>query len=163
MFCTQAGKGEKDVIQQARLAVRHQSGFTLVELLLVIVIIGILAAAILPSFVGRSEQARIAAAKADIEGNLGVTLDMFEADTGAYPTTDQGLRALIEEPTGIHNWRGPYLKKLEIPLDPWDWPYQYVCPGRENPHGYDLLSLGKDGEEGTEDDVTNFPRTATGF
>jgi general secretion pathway protein G len=149
---------EGDGMRVAWLRLRFGVGFTLVELLLVIVIIGILAAVILPSFVGRSEQARVAAARADIEGNLGVALDMFEADTGTYPTTDQGLQALIQEPTDAQNWRGPYLKKLEIPLDPWGRPYQYVCPGRENPHGYDLYSLGKDGEEGTDDDITNFPR-----
>jgi general secretion pathway protein G len=131
-----------------------------VELLLVVVIIGILAAAVIPSFIGRSEQARIATAKADIEGSLGVALDMFEADTGSYPTSEQGLEALLECPADVPvaSWHGPYLKKSEVPLDPWGRPYQYRYPGTENVDGYDLFSLGRDGQAGTDDDVTNFSR-----
>lgn len=131
-------------------------GFTLVELLLVIIIIGVLAAMVVPSLVGRGEQAKVTAAGMDIRGSLGTALDLFEADTGAYPTTAQGLQALLKAPDGASGWRGPYIKELAIPLDPWGNAYIYKCPGDHEPLPYDLLSHGRDGKEGGGDDIANF-------
>jgi general secretion pathway protein G len=131
-------------------------GFTLIEILLVIIIIGILAAMIIPRLSGRSEQARVAAAEADIEGNISLALDLYELDNGNFPTTEQGLEALLAEPETMpvaRKWNGPYLKKK--PVDPWGNPYMYECPGRHNPAYYDLYSYGPDGVEG-EDDITNW-------
>jgi len=136
--------------------VRRNDGFTLVEILLVVVIITILAAVAVPRFVGRGEQARVAAAQSDVSSNIAVALDMFEVDNGFYPTTDQGLAALVKKPTSGPTplrWNGPYLKG-GLPKDPWRRPYIYRCPGTEK-KDYDLLSMGPDGTEGTEDDITN--------
>jgi general secretion pathway protein G len=137
---------------------RNQAGFTLIELLLVIIIIGILAALVVPRFTGRSEEARKGAAKTQIESLFGTALDAYEVDNGAYPTTDQGMKALREIPTGEpvpKNWKGPYLKK-DVPNDPWGNPYKYTCPGTHNTKGYDLYSLGPDKQEGGGDDIVNW-------
>jgi general secretion pathway protein G len=135
---------------------RAQGGFTLIELLLVVVIIGILAAIVVPKLTGRSEDARKAAAVADMN-NMRTALSMYEVDNGKYPTSDQGLQSLLQKPGGApepKNWKGPYLQNMtEIPKDPWGNPYLYSCPGSKNPTGYDLLSLGSDGAPGTPDDV----------
>ena len=135
-----------------------RGGFTLLELLLVVIIIGILAAAVIPTFAGRAEQARIAAAKQDIFGSLGVALDLYEQDTGSYPTMAQGLGALVSEPAGVHNWHGPYLKSTVVPKDPWGNPYDYRFPSSAVPTLYELVSAGKDGQLGTNDDITNLPK-----
>lgn len=137
---------------------RNQSGFTLIELMLVVIILGILVAAVVPRLVGRSEQARRETAKSDIHGALALSLDLYELDNGAYPTTSQGLDALITKPSSPPvpmNWNGPYLKK-KMPLDPWGHPYTYTSPGNNNTEGYDLLSPGPDGVEGGEDDIVNW-------
>ncbi len=129
------------------------AGFTLIELLLVLVILSVLAAVVAPKFTARSEQARITAATTDI-ANLEVALDAFEIDVGRYPTNEEGLRALVQAPGSIRNWRGPYIKR-GVPNDPWGNPYVYRYPGRRNTDSYDLYSLGPDGRE-SSDDITNW-------
>ncbi|MDA1274620.1 MAG: type II secretion system major pseudopilin GspG [Verrucomicrobia bacterium] len=128
--------------------------FTLVELLLVLVILATLAAIVVPKFAGRTEQARVTAASAQIS-NFSVVLDAFEVDNGYYPKGKEGLLALVEQPRDAQSWRGPYLKG-EIPNDPWKNPYVYECPGRHNVDGYDIMSMGPDGREGGDDDITNW-------
>jgi general secretion pathway protein G len=128
------------------------NGFTLVEMLLVITIIGILAALVIPKMVGRSEQARQAAAHADIS-SIKTALDAFEVDNGFYP---KSLQDLIQQPSNAKNWHGPYLDNL--PVDPWGYPYIYTYPGRHNPNGFDLYSVGPDGKAGTDDDIGNWTK-----
>ena len=127
-------------------------GFTLIELMLVVIIIGALVAMVMPRLTGRSEQARIAAAKADIGANIATGLKLYELDNGVFPTTEEGLSALLTNPSSSDNWNGPYLEKK--PVDPWGREYIYRSPG-ENRIDYDLYSLGKDGTE-SQDDITNW-------
>jgi len=136
----------------------QKRGFTLIEIMLVVIIIGILVAMLVPNIAGRSEQARKAAARADIESNLSTALDLYKMDVGQYPTSEQGLSALMTEPTASPvpaQWSGPYLKKKKIPKDPWGRDYVYVSPGTHNPDSYDLSSLGASGVEGS-DNVNNW-------
>lgn len=132
-------------------------GFTLIELLLVMVILAVLAALVLPKFTGRTEDANKTAAQTQISSLFSVALDLYEADNGRYPTTAQGLAALRTLPTAApepKKWKGPYLKS-DIPDDPWGNAYIYRSPGQKNPDGYDIVSPGPDGREGTEDDISN--------
>jgi general secretion pathway protein G len=129
---------------------RHSSAFTLVEMLLVITIIGILAALVIPKMVGRSEQARQAAAHADLS-SVKTALDAFEVDNGYYP---KNLQDLLQQPNNAKNWHGPYLDK--VPQDPWGNNYLYYYPGKHNQSSYDLLSIGPDSKEGSEDDIGNW-------
>lgn len=139
------------------LRVSYRSAFTLIELLLVMVILVVLAAVVVPKFAGRSEQARVTAAKTDIS-NMETALDAFEIDTGRYPTNEEGLIALVEEPANVKNWKGPYLKKA-IQNDPWGNPYQYANPGTHSKSGYDLYSYGPSGTEGASDAIDNWTTT----
>lgn len=125
-----------------------KAGFTLIELILVVVILSILVSMVAPRLVGRSQEARIAAARADVSSNLATALDLYELDNGKYP---ESLDVLTKKTEG---GKGPYLKRK--PLDPWKKPYSYKTPGAHNTEDYDLYSLGQDGEEGTEDDITNW-------
>jgi general secretion pathway protein G len=123
-----------------------ERGFTLIEIIVVVAIVGLLLALVGPKVFSSLGKGKQAAAKAQVE-LLGQTLDAFRLDVGRYPTTQEGLGALITNP-GIPNWDGPYLKKNEIPGDPWKKPYTYQCPGT---HGeYDLYSYGLDGTQGGE-------------
>ncbi len=137
---------------------RHDTGFTLVELLLVIIIIATLAAIVVPKFTGRSEEARIAAAKADIS-TIETQLDIYALDNlDKYPTAEQGIRALVEKPTTPpepKKWKGPYLKK-GVPADPWGNEYKYLYPGTHNKSSFDLWSMGPDGQDGGGDDLSNW-------
>lgn len=133
---------------------RSINAFTLVELLLVLAILATLAAIVIPKFSGKTEQAKVAAAKTQIS-IFGTSLDMFEVDNGYYPKGEEGLTALVEEPSDSKTWKGPYLKQ-GIPTDPWGQPYVYEYPGKHNNKGYDLMCPGPDGQTGTEDDITNW-------
>ena len=128
-----------------------QKGFTLIEIMVVVVILGILAALIAPNILGRTGEARITAAKADIN-SIGNALDLYKLDNFSYPSTDQGLQALVSKPSGFPeaaNWNPDgYLKAL--PMDPWGNEYQYLSPGNNKP--YELYSLGADKREGGEGD-----------
>ena len=138
---------------------RH--AFTLIELLVVVVIIGVLASVVGPRLFGKTDQAKVSAARQQIDAFV-LALENFQLDNGHYPTTEQGLKALTQKPSGkpeARNWRGPYLKKKELPMDPWSNPYIYRSPGSENKEEFDLLSYGKDGREGGEGDakdLTNY-------
>jgi general secretion pathway protein G len=121
-------------------------GFTLIELMVVIVILGILATIIMPKILDRPEQARRMKAKVQIK-TFQTALALFKTDTGRFPTTSEGLQALVNNP-GVRGWKdGGYIEGNKVPSDPWDNPYIYICPGM---HGgdYDLESYGKDGEDG---------------
>ena len=130
---------------------RH--GFTLVEMLLVLVILATLAAIVIPKLAGRGQQAKETAAQTQISA-FEQALDAFEIDTGSYPAGGGGLNALVEQPANASNWRGPYLKS--VPTDPWGQPYVYTFPGKNNPGSYDLVSGGPDMRVGDEDDINNW-------
>lgn len=138
-------------------AVRSRRGFTLIELLLVITIIGVLAGLVIPRYARRAEQAKVAAVKADISGNLAAALELYELDNGTFPTTSQGLRALLEKP-GVPpvpgNWNGPYLRGRSL-NDPWGNEYQYQSPTTKPGYDYQIASHGPDGVAGGDDDFSN--------
>jgi general secretion pathway protein G len=126
---------------------KQMAGMTLIEILVVLVLIGVVLGIVGGNFIGRGEKAKADAAKIEI-GQIGQTLDLFKLEVGRYPTSQEGLQALISAPPGVNNWNGPYWKKNEIPKDPWGNEYKYATPGQ---HGaYDLLSYGADGKEGGE-------------
>lgn len=126
---------------------RRLAGFTLIELLVVLVILGLLASVAGPKVMGYLGGAKSDTARLQIE-EFGTTLDLFKLETGRYPTTQEGLNALVQQPPGLAGWNGPYLKKKTLPKDPWGQDYRYVSPGQ---HGaFDISSLGADGKEGGE-------------
>ena len=122
-------------------------GMTLIEILVVLTLIGIVMGIVGGNYLGQGEKAKQKAAKIEIE-QIGQTLDLFRLEVGRYPTTQEGLQALITAPTGVPNWNGPYWKKNTLPKDPWTNEYKHASPGQ---HGaYDLWSYGADGKEGGE-------------
>ena len=134
----------------------RQAGFTLIEIMVVMVIIGLLMALVGPNLIGRSEKAKTQAAAMQIE-RLGTVLDTFRLDIGRYPTTQEGLQALVQRPSGLERWDGPYLNQ-GVPKDPWDRPYTYRSPG-DGGRPYDIFSLGADGAPGGQDtnrDITSW-------
>ncbi len=138
----------------------NQRAFTMIEILLVVVIISILAAMVVPNLTGRSDQARVVAAQTDVDSNISAALDLYKMDNGTFPTSEQGLAALVVQPTTAPvpaHWNGPYLKKKKIPQDPWGRPYVYLAPGGHNKESYDLYSLGQDGVE-SKDDIINWEK-----
>jgi len=131
---------------------KNQKGFTLIEIMVVVIILGLLAGLVLPRILGQEEKAKFEAAKVQIR-SLEDALDAYKLDNGFYPTTDQGLEALIKKPEAGRiplKWRdGGYLKPSRIPKDPWGKDFVYLSPGNEN-REYDIVSLGADGEPGGE-------------
>ncbi|MDF0584159.1 type II secretion system major pseudopilin GspG [Bradyrhizobium yuanmingense] len=148
--------------QSTRHLRRHlsqQDGFTLVEMLVVITIIGLVVGLVGPRVLNHLSDSKTKAAKIQIEG-LAQALDLYYLDNGSYPTTSVGLAALVQKPSSAERWNGPYLKGNAIPNDPWGKPYTYAFPGTHGP-AYDLASLGADGREGgTEQaaDIANWQK-----
>jgi general secretion pathway protein G len=130
-----------------------QRGFTLLEILVVIAILGLLVGLVAPAALRQLGGARVSVAKQSIE-RIGSVLDMYKLDTGVYPTGEQGLRALVEKPTGVNTWNGPYVKGAE-PVDPWNRPYVYRAPSNRRDHDYDLCSGGPSGNPGGSDQICN--------
>ncbi|OGL39486.1 MAG: type II secretion system protein GspG [Candidatus Schekmanbacteria bacterium RIFCSPHIGHO2_02_FULL_38_11] len=139
-------------------ALSSNSGFTFIEIMVVVVIIGILATLVGTAVIGRIDEANIAKAKSDI-ATLQGSLQLYKLDNGNYPTTEQGLDLLVKPPAeteGSKTWKeGGYIEGGRLPLDSWKNQYQYLSPGVNNPN-YDLWSMGKDGESGNEDDIQSW-------
>jgi general secretion pathway protein G len=142
--------------RKMNLSRKRVSGMTLIEILVVLVLIGIVLGVVGGNFIGRGEKAKADAARIEI-GQIGQALDLFKLEIGRYPTSQEGLQALITAPPGVNNWNGPYWKKLQLPKDPWTNEYRYAAPGQ---HGaYDIVSLGADGKEGgdgPDKDITSW-------
>jgi general secretion pathway protein G len=128
---------------------QRRGGFTLIEIMVVVIIIGVLAAAIIPQFIGTTQDAKVSAAKGHI-AVLQSAIERFNLHMDRYPTAEEGLQVLVEAPQGDENkkWRGPYIDQLRS--DPWGNPYQYAFPGVHRTSGYDLWSRGADGADGGE-------------
>jgi len=125
----------------------RQRGMTLIEILVVLVLIGIVLGIVGGNFIGKGEKAKADAAKIEI-GQISQTLDLYKLEVGRYPTSQEGLQALISAPAGVANWNGPYWKKSTVPKDPWGNEYRYASPGSKG--AYEIVSLGADGKEGGE-------------
>jgi general secretion pathway protein G len=131
-------------------SVRSSRGFSLLELLVVLLLLGAFAGIFAPKIFGQAEKAKQKAAKLEID-QIGQGLDLYKLEIGRYPTTQEGLQALMVAPSGVSNWNGPYLKRNTVPKDPWSTEYKYVAPGDQN-RPYDIISFGSDQKEGGDGD-----------
>ncbi len=131
----------------------NEGGFTLLEILVVIAILGLLIGLVAPAALRQLGGARLSVAKQSIE-RIGAVLDMYKLDVGAYPSTDQGLKALVAAPSGVGSWNGPYLKG-DVPIDPWNHPYTYRSPSSRSGHDYDLCSNGPGGTPAASETICN--------
>jgi general secretion pathway protein G len=147
---------QRRIARRAVSSVAGIRGFTLIEILVVLTLLAIVMGIVGGNYLGQGEKAKQKAAKIEIE-QIGQTLDLFKLEVGRFPTTQEGLQALITAPNGVPNWNGPYWKKNTLPKDPWTNEYKYASPGQ---HGvYDLWSYGADGKEGgegTDKDITSW-------
>lgn len=132
-----------------------RSGFTLLEIMLVVVIIGMLITVAVVKLSGQSEKARLVATRSQLDAYK-TALGIYDLDNGLFPTTEQGLNALIVQPGALPNWKGPYLDPPVIRKDQWGRDYIYRYPGQKIPNGFDLFSVGPNGVEGDEDDIGNW-------
>ena len=130
---------------------RSNRGFSLLELLVVLLLLGAFAGIFAPKIFGQAEKAKQKAAKLEID-QIGQALDLYKLEIGRYPTGQEGLQSLMVAPSGVSNWNGPYLKRNAVPKDPWNNEYKYVSPGDQN-RPYDIISLGSDGKEGGDGDA----------
>jgi len=132
----------------------RQRGFTLLEILVVIAILGLLIGLVAPAALRQLGSARSSVARQSIE-RIESVLDLYKLDVGSYPNTDKGLQALIERPSGVENWSGPYLKGNQVPLDPWNHAFSFRNPSTRLDHDYDLCSLGPNGSGGANEVICN--------
>jgi general secretion pathway protein G len=137
---------------KTHLKSKTRRGFTLIELMVVVLIIAVLAALVVPKVQENSKQAKIGAAKSQI-GRISSILQQFRLDCDRYPTSEEGLGALVSQPADATGWKGPYLDK--IPLDPWDQDFVYLFPGPNTEDSFQLISNGNDKANGTDDDISN--------
>ncbi len=162
LACTMASaehdhRGRRDIGHRTSDIGRARNAFTILELLLVLVILAVLAGIVGSRFVGQSQSAKVKAATTQL-GNFKLALDRFEISLGRYPTSSEGLRVLVEKPSGDNAkaWEGPYLDGDAVPKDQWETPWNYRHPGQHRPEGYDLWSNGPDQREGGGDDISNW-------
>lgn len=142
---------------RARRAADHEAGFTLLEIMVVIVIIGLLIGIVAPAVLHELGKAKVSIARQSIQ-RIGSVLDMYKLDTGNYPSTDQGLEALVKRPPGVTNWNGPYVKAGKLPVDPWNHHFIYRDPSNRPGLRYDLCSRGPNAQPGqTNHEICNKP------
>lgn len=151
-------------METSSVPVPHKSGFTLIEIMAVVLIIGLLSTLVGIAIFPQIDKARVNAARSQLK-MLDAALESYRMDSARFPSTDEGLEALVVEPAEARNWQsGGYLRERRIPVDPWGNPYEYEAPGQNNPHAYDIWSWGADGQAGGEDvdsDIGNWHQTDT--
>lgn len=133
------------MVRPRTAAPKREAGFTLLELLVVIAILGLLIGLVAPAVLRQLGNARVSVARQSIE-RIGSILDLYKLDVGSYPSTEDGLQALVQKPSDANNWNGPYVKGSDVPVDPWNHPYIYHDPSTRPGHEYDLCSAGPSGQ-----------------